>query len=91
MKRRIISYAPIGLTKMYLDVIENDLKGEIRADRDNIQPIGTTNLFNRMIAEYFLLKYGKERRQEIRNKFNEVIINDIDSGINNMKIRYEAD
>lgn len=91
MKRRIISFAPIGLTKMYLDKIETDLAGEIRADRENIQAVGTTSIFNRMISGYFLLRYGKEERQIIRNKFNEDIINDIEGGINNMDIKYRKE
>jgi len=59
-KRKVISFAPNRLVGLYLDRIESDLK--------ITRP---STLMNKIVAEYFAMKYGEDVRREVRNEFLE--------------------
>ena len=71
MKRRVISFAPTGLTKLYFEKVEEDIKTTLRSEQ---RATGNTPVLNKIISEYFFMKYGKEERIKIRNVFYKDVI-----------------
>ena len=65
MISKIISFSPVNITKLYLEKITEDM--------GNLTPSVT---MQKIISEYFELKYGKELRDEVRNEFMKEYFND---------------
>ncbi len=55
---KIISFSPVKITKLYLDRIAQDMPG--------LTPSAT---MQKIIAGYFVLKYGEDKRNELRDVF----------------------
>jgi hypothetical protein len=60
-----IKFTPVKITKMYLDKICEDLQ----ADNNN-------KLMQKIISEYYLLRYGEDERKRVRDRFIEDYFND---------------
>ena len=63
--KRVISLAPNRLTKMYLERIKSDIKSPT-----------PSRLLTDIISEFFLLRYGKDARNELRKDFLEEYFKD---------------
>ena len=79
-KRRVISFAPIGITKLYYDKIKIDIVNDINDSiREGVESSsGNTAILNRIISRYFALHYGKDEQRKIRNIFFKDMIDDIE-------------
>lgn len=55
---KIISFSPHGITTMYLDRIKKDMGN-----------LTTSEIMQRIVSEYFALKYGEDKRAELREVF----------------------
>ena len=62
---KVMSFAPNPLTQIYLRRISADL-GEARP----------SPMLNKIVGELFLLKYGKDARNEARKEYTELIFKD---------------
>ena len=62
---KIIASAPNKFIQIYLE--------RIKADMKEVKP---SPLLNKIVSEYFLLKYGEDARNEARKEYTEQIFKD---------------
>lgn len=62
---KVLSFAPNGLTRIYLKRIAVDLKTD--------KP---SQLLNKIVSGYFIMQYGEAERNQARNEYTEQLFKD---------------
>ena len=91
MSRKVISYEIRGLTRLYYDRISKDIKRaliEEAREAGDVASYGITKILNRLISEYYALKYGQEERSKIRNEYMKDDLEELEKINNQLERKY---